>query len=368
MALDSSGALLVAYADLVEMPGITTTEILVVGWLGGGWVPVGGPIARSDRRRPYSAPLWVRLATDASGRPVIAFGDSGPGSTSGAFPAQTWVFDGIAWQSVPVPGSAQQLGGLALGRGADGRMRLALSTGRDLTLYTLDAAGWTADEPPLSLDGGISEPDLAPGGDRSTLVAFSEALAPGSFGTLRAWQYRDAGWVDLGLPSPTGVGLLFHTPRVRGRSDGGVVVAASEWQYDVIGKIQVGIAVPVFDLGEGGWALLDDDGIPGGFGLSEPIPGSPVGLQLAGDDPVVLSTASDGGIILRLFTPSGAARTAPVLGDLGAGTLLLDADGTSLVGAVMPLENGPGPQKDGGQVRFLHFTGVPGSANLSPGR
>ena len=131
------------------------------------------------------------------------------------------------------------------------------------------------------------------------------------------------------------------------------------------GKTQVGIAIPVFDLGEGGWALLDDDGVPGGFGLSEPIPGSPVGLQLAGDVPVVVSTSSDGGVVLRVFPPSDGARTAPVLGNLGAGTLLLAADGTPLVGAVMPLDHGPGPQRDGGQVRFLHFTGAPGSATPS---
>ena len=37
MALDASGALLVAFADLIEMPGITTTEIRVVRWPGRDW-------------------------------------------------------------------------------------------------------------------------------------------------------------------------------------------------------------------------------------------------------------------------------------------------------------------------------------------
>lgn len=362
MALDASGALLVAFADLVEMPGITTTEIRVVRWSGQDWQPVGDTVARSDMRLPYSAPLWVRLTTDASGRTVLAVGDSGPASHSGAFPAQSWVFDGTAWQPVPVPGGAEQLGGLALGRGADGRIHLALSTGRELDLYSFSDGdgGWAGEDPPLHIDGGISEPDLAAGGDGSTLLAFSEALAPGSFGALRAWRHVDGGWTDLGLPSPTAYGLLFHTPRVQGRSDGGVLVAASEWQYDPIGKTQVGIAVPVFALGESGWSLVDDDGAPGGFGLSEPIPGSPVGLQLAGDGPVLVSTASDGGVELRVFPQAGGPRLAPVVGGLGAGTLLLLGDGTPLVGAVMPLQQEPGPQRDGGQVQILHFTGTPG--------
>ena len=130
-----------------------------------------------------------------------------------------------------------------------------------------------------------------------------------------------------------------------------MLVAASEWQYDPIGKTQVGIAVPVFALGEGGWSMIDDDGAPGGFGLSEPIPGSPVGLQLAGDGPVLVSTASDGGVELRVFPQAGGVRLAPVVGGVGAGTLLLLGDGTPLVGAVMPLQHEPGPQSDGGQVQ-----------------
>ncbi|MGZ5959160.1 MAG: hypothetical protein ACXWLI_12150 [Myxococcaceae bacterium] len=368
MALDASGALLVAFADLIEMPGITTTEIRVVRWSGQDWQPVGDTVAHSDQRLPYSAPLWVRLTTDASGWTVLAVGDSGPTSTSGAFPAQTWVFDGTAWQPVPVPGGAEQLGGLALGRGADGRIHLALSTGRELDLYSFGDGGWTGEDPPLRIDGGISEPDLASGGNGSTLVAFSEALAPGSFGALRAWRHADGGWTDLALPSPSAFGLLFHTPRVQGRTDGGVLVAASEWQYDPIGKTQVGIAVPVFALGEGGWSMVDDDGAPGGFGLSEPIPGSPVGLQLADDGPVLVSTASDGGVELRVFPQAGGVRLAPVVGGVGAGTLLLLGDGTSLVGAVMPLQHEPGPQRDGGQVQILHFTGTPGSDPPSSGR
>ena len=190
MALDASGALLVAFADLIEMPGITTTEIRVVRWSGQDWQPVGDTVARSDMRLPYSAPLWVRLTTDASGRMVLAVGDSGSTSTSGAFPAQTWVFDGTAWRPVPVPGGAEQLGGLALGRGADGRIHLALSTGRELDLYSFGDGGWTGEDPPLRIDGGISEPDLSAGGDGSTLLAFSEALAPGGFGALAGLAAR----------------------------------------------------------------------------------------------------------------------------------------------------------------------------------
>ena len=177
----------------------------------------------------------------------------------------------------------------------------------------------------------------------------------------------DGGWTDLGLPSPSADGLLFHTPRVQGRTDGGVLVAASEWQYDPIGKSQVGIAVPVFALGEGGWSVVDNDGAPGGFGLSEPIPGSPVGLQLAADGPMLVSTGSDGGVVLRVFPLSGGTRPAPVVGGVGAGTLLLLGDGTALVGAVLPVQHEPGPQRDGGQVQILHFTGTPGSAPRRPG-
>ena len=357
MAMDLSGRVLVAYADLLEQPGTTTTELRVVRWSGQTWEPVGEIVARSENRMPFSAPLWVRLTTDGSGRPVLVVGDSGAGSTSGAFPASSWMFDGTAWRPMRVPGGAEQLGGLAVGRDADGRVQLALSTGRTLGLYTLGPDDWTPDGASLAIDGGISEPDVAPGEDGSTLLAFSEALAPGSFGALRAWRHTDAGWVDLRLPSPQANALLFHSPRVRGQPDGGAVVAVSEWQYDPIGKTQIGVAVPVFRLGEGGWSRLDDDGAPGGFGLSEPIPGSPVGLQLSGDVPVAISTNSDGGVVLRAFTPSGSTRMAPVLGGVGAGTLLLMPDGTAVVGAVTPLQQEPGP-RDGGQVQLLHFTGA----------
>lgn len=364
MALDPSGAPLVAYAELVESPGMVATELHVVRWSGSAWEPLGGTIASSTQRLPYSAPLWVRLVTDGTGRPVLAFGDSGPGATVGAFPLQTWAFDGTSWQTVPVPLTAPQLSGFALGRGADGRVRLALSTGQQLEILILGAGGWAAAVPAFVHDGGVSEPDLDLAPDGTPLVAFSEAASPGSFGTLRTVHWTDAGWTDLGVPSPEADGLLFHSPRVRARSDGGVVVAASELQYDMLSKTQIGVDVPVFSFGDGGWALLDPDGAPGGSGLSEPIPGSPVGLQLAADVPVVVSTGADGGVSLRAFGPSGAPAVAPVLGGFGAGTLVLMPDGTAVVGAVMPVSHEPG-WPDGGQVQLLHFTGTPASAGLT---
>ncbi len=360
LALDPSGALLVAFAEQVEAPGTTTTELHVLRWAAGAWQPLGGVVASSMTRFPYSAPLWLRLGIDGGGRPVLAFGDSGPGSTSGAFPVQTWVFDGRAWQAVPVPGAALQLAGIALARGADGRLSLAVSTGRELDVLTLEAEGWTPAVAPLVDDAGVSEPDLALAADGTPHVAYSEAAAPGSFGALHATRWSDAGWTDLGVPSPAAPGLLFHTPRVRVRTDGGVVVTASEWQYDPNTKLQDGVGVPVLALGVAGWALLDDQGPPGGSGLSEPIPGAPVGLQLAADEPVVVSTGFDGGVILRALGMDGGVRVAPVLGGLGAGTLLLARDGTPIVGAVMPLPAGNDPsQFDGGQVQILGFSTPP---------
>jgi len=362
MALDASGALLVAYVELVESPGLVATELHVVRWSGSAWEPLGGTVASSTQRLPYSAPLWVRLATDGLGRPLLAFGDSGPGATIGTFPLQTWAFDGTSWQSLALPLTAPQLGGFALGRGADGQVRLAVSTGHDLHLFVLGVPGWAAAVPPHVHDGGVSEPDLAFAADGTPLVAFSEAASPGSFGTLHALRWADGGWTDLGLPSPLDAGILFHTPRVGALSDGGVVVAASEWRYDVLIKVQIGVDVPVFSLGKS-WSLLDADGAPGGFALSEPIPGAPVGLQLAGDLPVVVSTGADGGVSLRTIRPSGVPSVAPVIGGYGAGTLLLMQDGTAVVGAVTPVshETGPG-MVDGGQVQLLHFTGNPASA------
>jgi hypothetical protein len=368
LAVDASGALLVAYADLVEMPGSVVTELHVVRWSGTDWPPLGGTIASSDTRFPYSAPLWLRLATDGTGRPVLAFGDSGPDSTSGAFPLQTWVFDGSAWQPVPVPGDAQELSGLALVTGTDGQVRLALSNGQELDVLTLGAQGWTEAVPPLLHDAGVSEPDLALANDGTPVVSFSESVAPGAFGSLRAWRWSGGTWSDLGVPLPAVQGLLVHTPRVRLRGDGGVVVAASEWQYDPMTKLQVGVSVPVLALGEGGWALLEDDGVPGGLGLSEPIPGAPVGLQLAGDVPLVVATLADGGVTLRAVLAQGTIREAPVLGGLGAGTLILAPDGTPVVGAVMQPGSGPGPSAaDGGQVKILRFVGAPAGAVRSPG-
>ncbi|HZJ53883.1 MAG TPA: hypothetical protein VFD38_07060 [Myxococcaceae bacterium] len=366
MALDPSGALLVAHVELVESPGTVATELHVVRWSGSAWDPLGGTVASSTERFPYSAPLFVRLATEGTGRPVLAFGDSGPGATIGAFPLQTWTFDGSRWQPVPVPVSAPQLSGIALARGSDGQVRLVLATGHELRMLVLGASGWTEILEALVLDAGVSEPELALAADGTPLIAFSAAASPGSFGTLHAFRWRaDAGWSDLGLPSPAAEGLLFHTPRIHERRDGGVVVAASEWQYEPLSKLQVGVAVPVFSLGEGGWSLLEDGGQPGGFALSEPIPGSPVGLQLANDVPVVVSTGADGGVSLRALLPPGAAA-APVLGGLGAGTLLLMPDGSPLVGAVLPVSPQIGPQQtDGGQVQILHFTGT--TAEFSTG-
>jgi hypothetical protein len=369
LAVDAAGALLVAYVQLVESPGVVATELHVVRWSGTAWEPLGGTIASSTDRLPYTAPLFVRLATDGTGRPVLAFGDSGPGATIGAFPLQTWTFDGGSWQPVPVPISAPQLGGVALGTGADGQVRVVLSTGHDLHVLLLGASGWSEVIPTLSDDAGVSEPDLALAGDGSPLVAFSEAASPGSFGSLRAFRGSDAGWADLGLPSPAGQGLLFHSPRIHVRTDGGVVVAASEWQFDELSKLQLGIAVPVFALGEGGWSSLQPDGVPGGFGLSEPIPGSPVGLQLSSDIPVVVFTEADGGVSLRALLGPGSEASAPEFGGVGAGSLILMPDGSPLVGAVLPVSQQIGPdQADGGQVQILHFTGTPSSLSKSGAR
>ncbi len=362
MALDGSGAPLVAYVELIESPGVVATELHVARWSGTTWEPLGGTIASSTDRLPYTAPLFVRLAIDGSGRPVLAFGDSGPGATVGAFPLQTWSFDGSAWQVLPLPVSAPQLSGIALEEGTDGHVHLVLATGHELRVLVLGSSGWSEVLLPLVDDAGVSEPDLALSGDGAPLLAFSEAASPGSFGSLRAFRWRDGGWSDLALPSPEGTGLLFHSPRIRERTDGGLVVAASEWQFDELSKVQMGVAVPVFALGESGWSVLERDGVPGGAALSEPIPGSPVDLQLSSDVPVVVSTGADGGVSLRALLAPGAAVFAPVLGGVGAGTLLLLPDGSPLVGAVLPVSSQIGPeQADGGQVQLLHFTGTPAS-------
>jgi hypothetical protein len=368
LAVDASGALLVAYADLVESPGSVVTELLAVRWSGTAWEPLGGTIAQSDTRFPYSAPLWLRLATDGTGRPVLAFGDSGAASSSGAFPLKTWVFDGSAWQPVPVPSVGEQLTGLALVTGPDGQVRLVVSTGQELDVFTLDGQTWTEAVSDLSHDSGVSEPDLALAGDGSPVVSFAESAAPGAFGPLRAWRWSDGGWTDLGVPTPTTQGLIVHTPRVRLRADGGVLIAASEWQYDPMTKLQTGISVPLVALGDTGWVLIQDNGIPGGFGLSEPIPGAPVGLQLADDVPVVLATLADGGVTMRAIPEPGVVREAPTLDGLGAGTLGLGADGAPLVGAVTTPPTGPGPGPiDGGQVQILRFIGTPAGQARGPG-
>jgi len=367
IALDALGAPLVAYSPLVESPGVVATELHVARWSGSAWEPLGGTIASSTDRLPYAAPLFVRLVTDGTGRPVLAFGDSGPGASIGAFPLQTWTFDGNGWKVVPISITAPDLSGIALATGADGRVRLVFATSHELRVLVLGASGWSEELPPLVDDAGVSEPDLALAQDGTSLVAFSQAASPGSFGSLRAVRGTDAGWSDLGLPSPVGQGLLFHSPRIRARTDGGLVVAASEWHFDEVSKRQRGVAVPVFALGEGGaWSMLEDGGQPGGFALSEPIPGAPVDLQLANDIAVVVSTGADAGVSLRALVAPGRTLVAPPLGDLGAGTLLLMPDGTSLVGAVMPVNPVIGPEAaDGGQVQILHFTGTPAALPAS---
>jgi len=270
-----------------------------------------------------------------------------------------------------VPVAGEQLTGLALGTGPDGQVRLAVSTGQELDVLTLSGQTWTEAVPDLAHDSGVSEPDLALAGDGSPVVSFAESPAPGAFGPLRAWRWSDGGWIDLGVPTPTTQGLIVHTPRVRFRGDGGVVVAASEWQYDPMTKLQTGISVPVLALGEAGWVLVEGHGVPGGFGLSEPIPGAPVGLQLVGDVPVVLATLADGGVTMRAVPEPGVVREAPVLDGLGAGTLWIGPDGAPLVGAVTtpptpPMGPGPGAI-DGGQVEILRFVGAPAGQARSPG-
>ena len=231
MALDGSGAPLVAYAELVESPGIVATELHVVRWSGTSWEPLGGTVASSTDRLPYTAPLFVRLATDGAGNPVLAFGDSGPGATVGAFPLQTWSFDGTAWKALPVPVTAPQLSGIALEEANDGHVRLVLATGHELRVLVLGSSGWSQAFLPLVDDAGVSEPDLALSGDGAPLLAFSAAASPGSFGSLRAFRWRDGGWSDLRLPSPEGAGLLFHSPRIP---------RADRWRA---GRRRIGVAV-----------------------------------------------------------------------------------------------------------------------------
>ena len=367
LAVDPSGRLLVAYADLVETPGLTTTEIQVVRWSGR---PAGirlADLSPAPTNIPFSAPLWLRLATDPrraspSSRSAIR-GPAPPRVRSRRSRGPSMARPGArsrcrdrhsSW--VGSPSDWARMDGCA-SRCPPGVSSPCTSWAR---------ADRRRSSHPLTIDGGISEPNQASGGDGSSVLAFSEALAPGSFGALRAWRYRDGGWVDLALPTPTGSGLLFHTPRVRERSDGGVVVAASQWQWDSPSpRFRSASRFRSSSSVKGAGRCSMDDGVPGGFGLSEPIPGSPVGLQLVGDVPVVVSTASDGGVVLRNFPASGGTRTAPVVTDLGAGTLILAPNGTPLVGAVMPVQQEIGPASDGGEVRVLHFTGAPGSATPS---
>src|SRR5262249_16120595 len=155
---------------------------------------------------------------------------------TGVFPVMTWVFDGAAWQSIPIPAQSPLLGGFALAGDMDAGVQFALSTGRDLQVWTLVDAWWTPTVPPLSAARGVGDPALAVGPDGTPRVAFSEAPAPGSFGPLRVWQWDGNAWTDLAVPWPDQPGQIVHTPRVKVRSDGGVVVAASAWLYDALTK------------------------------------------------------------------------------------------------------------------------------------
>jgi hypothetical protein len=71
-------------------------------------------------------------------------------------------------------------------------------------------------------------------------------------------------------------------------------------------------------------------------------------------------------VSLRALLVPDTPVLAPVLGGLGAGTLLLLPDGSPLVGAVTPVSPEIGPeQADGGQVQILHFTGTPAALSRS---
>ena len=363
MALDGSGAPLVAYVELIESPGVVATELHVARWSGTTWEPLGGTIASSTDRLPTPRPSSCVSPSTGQGRPVLAFGDPGRARRWAPSRSRPGPSTGARGRSsrcrFPRPSSAAS----RWRRGADGQVRLVLATGHELRVLVLGASGWSEVLSPLVDDAGVSEPDLALAGDGTPVLAFSEAASPGSFGSLRAFRWSGRGWSDLGLPvaakgrgcsstrhgSASGPTAGWWSPR---RSGSSTSSARSRWA----------IAVPVFALGEGGWSVLERDGVPGGAALSEPIPGSPVDLQLSSDVPVVVSTGADGGVSLRALLAPGASVLAPVLGGLGAGTLLLLPDGSPLVGAVTPVSPEIGPeQADGGQVQILHFTGTPAS-------
>jgi hypothetical protein len=358
LTLDPSGVIYLAFAALAEGPGMDQTELRVWRWSGRSWTPVGDVVVSSVLRFPSSAPLWLGLATDATGHPLVAFGDSGPDSGTGMFPLKTWKLDGGVWESVPVPRAAAFLNGLALVRGADGSVRLAVAADGQLQLWGLGPTGWTevASPLPAPADAGVSQPDLALSGDGTAVVVFDTALVAGEVGALRAARWTDGGWADLGLPSPGDAGTVFYGPRVQLRSDGGVVVAAAQWLREEQSHLQDGVAVPILSLGLGGWATAAIATPPGGSGLSEPVVGAPLGLALRNDTPIVVFTDRDGGTELHALTAGGLdVALAPTLEGVMAGTLVLDSMGVSVVGGVTPLVilDAGLPAVDGGASEVL---------------
>jgi hypothetical protein len=357
VAADPSGTVFVAYAALAAGPGIDQTELRVARWSGSAWIPVGGVVASSGTRLPYSDPLWLGLATDGAGRLMVAFGDTGPGLPTGPLPLKTWTFDGSMWQPVPVPGTAKFLNGLSLLRGADGVLRLAVASETGLRLWILVSGTWTEATSPLPTpaDAGVSQPALGLAPDGTPVVVFDRARVAGEVGALQAVRWTDGGWSDLGLPSPGDAETVFYGPRVVVRADGGVVVAAAQWIREATSHLQNGVAVPLLTLGAGGWSLVDLQAVPGGAGLSEPVAGAPIGLALQGDAPVVVFTRRDGGTELRALTAAGEVALAPPLDGVMAGTLVLDSLGTPVVGGVTPqtiLDAGL-PAVDGGASEVL---------------
>jgi hypothetical protein len=352
--------LYLAFAALVQAPVMDQTELRVMRWSGSSWTPVGGVVVSSALRLrfPYSDPLWLGLATDATGCPVVAFGDSGPDAGTGIFPLRTWTLDGGVWEPVPVPGAAVFLNGLALVRGADGSVRLAVASDGQLQLWGLGPTGWKEIASPLAagVDAGVSQPDLALAGDGTPVVVFDTARVAGEVGALRAARWTDGGWTDLGLPSPGDAETVFYGPRVLVRSDGGVVVAAAQWLREAESHLQSGVAVPILSLGLGGWATAAIATPPGGTGLSVPVVGAPLGLALQNDTPVVVFTDRDGGTELHALTPGGVdVALAPMLEGVMSGMLLLDSMGVPVVGGVTPLtiQDAGLPAVDGGAIEVL---------------
>jgi hypothetical protein len=122
MALDLSGALLVAYVELVESPGVVATELHVVRLVGLGVDTVGGTVASSTDRFPYSAPLFVRLAIDGTGPSSARVRRLGAGRHhrrhSRSRPGGSRAASGSRSQ---VPVAAPQLSGIASTRPTTGR-------------------------------------------------------------------------------------------------------------------------------------------------------------------------------------------------------------------------------------------------------